>query len=236
MRLNFQPKNDLEIIGLHVLDTLEKKYPASYFVGGFVRDTLLDREVKDIDIATIATPQQVTEALGVQFDIDNQDQNFGVVRVNNAIEITTFRVETYANSRYPKVAFVDSMEADSLRRDFTINSLYMSGGGEVLDFHGGVADIGAGLIKFIGYPETRIQEDPLRIIRAIRFALQLNFLLDKTTAQAINKNFSLIETLKPQQIAEEVKKLSPSLEKKFQIIINSRVLDESLVNSYNDDV
>jgi tRNA nucleotidyltransferase (CCA-adding enzyme) len=233
MQLNFQPKNDLEIIGVHVLDSLTKKYPESYFVGGFVRDILLDRPVSDIDIATIATPEQVTEALYPEFETNNKFKSFGIVKTIADIEIATFRVETYRDSRYPKVAFVDSIEADSLRRDFTINSLYMSGEGEILDFHGGLADLGAGLVKFIGDPQIRIQEDPLRLVRAIRFALQLNFLLDSGTAQAIEKNFPLLENIKSRLMADETKKLSQEQEKKFKIIINSKVLDESLVNSYN---
>lgn len=235
MRLNFQPKSDLEILGIEILDILEKKYPETYFVGGLVRDILLDRKINDIDIATIASPEEVISALGNIYDLDSESKNFGVIRTRNT-EITTFRSETYTNSRYPKVAFINSIEADSQRRDFTINSLYMDKDGQIFDFHNGLADIGAGLIKFIGDPETRLQEDPLRLVRAIRFALQLNFILDKTTAQAIQKNFSLIETLKPQALQQEIKKLSPEMEKKFQIIINSKVLDGSLFNSYNDDV
>ena len=240
MLLEYKPKNELEKFGFEVLNILAEKFPESYFVGGMVRDALLGREVRDIDLATAALPDQIAETLREKFTIDTQFKNFGVVRAEQAnavpaprlwLEITTFRGESYDGSRYPKVSFAASPEADSRRRDFTINSLYMSRGREVLDFQNGLADLNSRTIKFIGNPETRLKEDPLRLARAIRFALQLNFLLEPATARAIQKNFSLLQTIKPRQMEEEIKKLSPELQKKFQIIINSRVLDVSLVNS-----
>lgn len=236
MKLTYLPKNDIEILGVEILDMLSEKFPQTFFVGGIVRDILLDRNVNDIDIATIATPEQVTKTLHQVFKIDDSAKTFGVVKANNNVEITTFRVETYKDSRYPKVAFIDSVEADSLRRDFTINSLYMSGEGEIMDFHGGLSDIGKGLVNFIGDPEERILEDPLRIVRAIRFALQLQFKFEQKTFDAIQKNFSLIKKIKPQQLEQETKKLSAQLQNQFNLIINSKVLDESFVNSYNDVV
>jgi len=245
MRIEYQPKNDLEIFGQKVLNTLADKFPKTYFVGGLVRDMLLGREIQDVDIATSATPEQIAETLGGEFEIDSRDKNFAVVRAGSTglaaaadkwIQITTFRTETYVGSRYPKVSFTASPGADSRRRDFTINSLYMDWRGEILDFQNGLADLKSKTIKFIGDPETRLVEDLVRLARAIRFALQLNFLLDAATAQAVQKNFSLVETIKPKHMAEEIKKLAPEMQKKFQIIINSRVLDVSLVNSYNDGV
>jgi tRNA nucleotidyltransferase (CCA-adding enzyme) len=233
MQVNHLPKTDLEILAVEAVNILAEKFPETYFVGGYVRDILLNRAIHDIDIATSATPEQVAQTLHPQFELNDEFKTFGVMRANMGLEITTFRVETYANSRYPKVAFIDSVEADSLRRDFTINGLYMDREGMILDFHNGLADLGAGLVKFIGDPETRLREDPLRLLRAIRFALQLNFLLDSATATAIEKNFSLAETIKPAALEEEIKKLAPEMQKQFQIIINSKVLDGSLVNSYN---
>lgn len=236
MRINYQPTSDLENIAVEVQNILANKFPQTFFVGGFVRDLLLERKVSDIDIATEALPEEAYNLLKDQFVCDDENKNFGVINVNPSIEITTFRVETYADSRYPKVAFIDSVEADSLRRDFTINSLYMSREGDVLDFYGGMSDLGKGLIKFIGKPETRIKEDPLRIARAIRFALQLNFKIEKETAKALNNNLALIESVKDKLLQTEIEKLSPELQNQFKIIINSKVLDESLCNSYNDDV
>ncbi len=206
------------------MEAVAKEFPQTFFVGGFVRDLLLSREVHDIDIATSATPEQVAQCLNTDFDVDDEAKNFGVLKINNQLEITTFREETYSGSRYPKVNFIDSPEIDSRRRDFTINGLYMSLEGEILDFHGGIADLGAGLIRFIGDPQTRIDEDPLRLLRAIRLSLQLDFTIEEQTRQAIQKNFSALTTLKQSQIETEIKKLDPNVQKSFVDIINAKDL------------
>lgn len=224
MKLNFHAESELELTAVRVMEAITKEFPKTFFVGGFVRDLLLSREVNDIDIATNATPEQVAHCLNREFNIDDKARSFGVLRINNQLEITTFREETYGSSRYPKVTFIDSPEADSRRRDFTINGLYMSLEGEILDFHGGITDLGAGLIRFIGDPQARIEEDPLRILRAIRLSLQLDFAMEEKTKTTIQKNFSALATLKQSQIDSEIKKLDANLQKAFVDIINAKDL------------
>ncbi len=236
MKISYHPQTELEELSLVVVEQLSEKFPQTFFVGGYIRNLFLDLPVTDIDIATEATPEQVANILTPVFDCNLDHKNFGVVTIHPQIEITTFRTESYLNSRYPKVQFTTSIEQDSLRRDFTINSLYMSKQGDIQDFHGGLADIGLGLIKFIGDPETRLVEDPTRLLRAIRFMLQLEFKLEQETATAIQNNFSIIEKIKKQFIEAEQNKLSLDLQNEFKKIINSKVLDESFINSYNDRV
>ncbi len=236
MKINYQPTTDTENVAIEIQNIIAEKFPQTYFVGGFVRDILLERKITDVDLATEALPEQICELIKNSFEFSDKNKNFGIITVNPHIEIATFRVESYTDSRYPKVAFINSVEADSLRRDFTINSLYMSREGEILDFHDGMADLGKGLLRFIGNPEKKIHEDPLRIARAIRFAIQLEFKIEYASAAAINQNFSLLQNLSDKLLQTEMQKLSFDQQKKFKIIINSEVLDESLCNSYNDDV
>jgi tRNA nucleotidyltransferase/poly(A) polymerase len=100
----------------------------------------------------------------------------------------------------------------------------MSLEGDILDFQAGITDLGTGLIRFIGDPQTRLDEDPLRLLRAIRLSLQLDFTIEEQTRKAIQKNFSALATLKQSQIETEIKKLDPNLQKSFVDIINAKDL------------
>lgn len=179
------------------------------FAGGCVRDHLLGREPKDYDIATIARPEQVLEIyphavlVGVQF---------GVVRVHHRgkeFEVATFRREgAYLDGRRPsEVAFSDERE-DALRRDFTINGMFLDPEtGEVIDYVGGRADLAARVVRAIGDPRDRFREDHLRLLRAVRFAAGLGFAIDPATEAAIREMAHLIGMVSAERVRDELWKL-----------------------------
>jgi len=197
---------------LPLFDLLHEKYARHGFmfflVGGSTRDFLLGKEFMDYDFATDALPSDASKFLE---NIDLTYAKYGVIsfkKDDKHIEITTLRKEgKYDDSRHPSsISFISSPLEDSFRRDFTINALYINGSYQVLDFHGGLADLERKIIRFIGNPETRIKEDPLRIARAERLAAYLNFTLEKETALAINKYRYLLKKLNPAKLNEERKK------------------------------
>lgn len=180
-----------------------------FTVGGTTRDFLLNRNFDDFDLVSDATPEQIKEFLP---NADFSFSKFGCVRIkqeNFKIDITTLRIEgDYLDFRHPSfVKYVKNIDEDYKRRDFTINALYMDKDGKVYDFCGGKTDLNNKLIKFIGDPETRIKEDPLRILRAKRFAKTLGFEIEKNTLMAIQKLEYLLSKLNPQKVEEELSKI-----------------------------
>ena len=153
-----------------------------YAVGGFVRDYFLDKKASDIDMTTNARPPAVKSILSEFGSTYNQGEEYGTIGLNfegKTIEVTTYRGEVYPSaSRKPKVVFGNEIFEDLYRRDFTVNSLAMNMiTGKVFDPFGGVEDIKNQVIRCVG-GKTRFDEDPLRMMRAIRFAVQLNFRLE----------------------------------------------------------
>jgi tRNA nucleotidyltransferase (CCA-adding enzyme) len=204
--------NQLEKFGHKIFFLLVENFPQSFFVGGMVRDSLLGRKITDIDIATSARPQEVAFLLREhQIIYDEAYAAFGVIvarQESYAVEIASFRKEAYGSSRYPKISYTKEVKADAARRDFTVNALYLQPkSNKILDYFGGQKDIKNQLVRFIGNPKKRIQEDPLRIIRALRFCLQLNFKLEQKTKLAIKNNFNLIKTLTNSKLEKEIRKL-----------------------------
>ncbi|MCW1955895.1 CCA tRNA nucleotidyltransferase [uncultured Lentibacter sp.] len=162
-----------------LLGALDAEGYEAYFVGGCVRNALLHLPVKDIDIATNARPQAVikaAKALGfkpVPTGIDHGTVT--VVGNGSVLEVTSFRKDVETDGRHAVVAFSDSLQDDAARRDFRMNALYADRSGAVTDPTGGLADIAARKICFVGAPDERIREDYLRIVRLFRFAAQLGF-------------------------------------------------------------
>ena len=182
-------------------------YPL-FMVGGTSRDLLLGQEPSDFDFVTSATPEQERSFLP---DADYSFAKFGSIKFKEEgkeIDVTTFREEgEYKDFRHPSyIRFISSPEEDSKRRDFTINALYLDGEGNVLDFHGGLKDLREKKIRFIGNPYVRIQEDPLRILRAERFAKRLGFTLEEETDKAIKKLRPLLAKLNPLKVKQEMEK------------------------------
>ena len=177
-------------------------------VGGSVRDELLGKETTDFDFATDATPEEMMKFLP---NANDTFAKYGCIKYKGEYgraEITTFRKEEdYDDFRHPKkVTFVKSLEEDYKRRDFTINAIYKDVRGKIYDPAHGVFDINNKVIRFIGNPETRIKEDPLRILRAKRFASKLGFRIEDNSLDAINKLSYLLDKLNPEKIKEEERK------------------------------
>lgn len=231
-------KSKLQIFGNKVFSLLVENFKQTFFVGGTVRDMLLKKEVKDIDIATSAKPEQVAEILKSHFiEFDLGFRNLGVVVAREgglSASIATFRKETYGYSRYPKINLTTSLKEDSKRRDFTINSLYLSPYPyKIHDFYQGKKDLRKKYIRFVGDPDKKIQEDPLRIIRALRFKVVLNFKIEKKSALSIRKNFHLVKTLTASRIRTEIEKIKSLSKRKLLlgILEDKKLLDNYLKKS-----
>ena len=180
-----------------------------FMVGSTSRDYLLNREIEDFDFVTNAKPEETIEFLSC----DTAFARFGVLRArinDNRVDIVTLREEkNYEDSRHPnKIHFVDDVNKDYPRRDLTINAIYIDENYNVMPISSlGVEDLKNGIIRFIGDPEKRILEDPLRILRAIRFAKQYNFIIDENTKKILRDNMSLVEKLNPAKAKEEKGKM-----------------------------
>jgi poly(A) polymerase/tRNA nucleotidyltransferase (CCA-adding enzyme) len=155
------------------LATVMAALPEARVVGGAVRDTLAGRPVTEIDLATPRTPVEVTQALehvGIRAVPTGVEHGTVTAAVDGrGFEITTLRRDVETDGRHAVVAFTDDWQADAARRDFTINAMSLTRTGEVFDYYGGIADLRAGIVRFVGDPATRIAEDYLRILRYFRF-------------------------------------------------------------------
>ena len=179
-----------------------------YVVGGTVRDFLLGKEITDLDFVTDATPEDEMKFIP---EGDFTFKKFGAVRYpykGKHIDITTLRQEgEYNDSRHPSnVIFVKDPKLDYVRRDFTVNAMYLDEDYNVIDFSTGQEDLKKKLIRFIGDPYKRIEEDPLRIARAERFAKTLGFEIEGKTQQAIKDKRDLLGKLNPEKLKEEQRK------------------------------
>ena len=179
-----------------------------YMIGGTTRDYLLGLDVFDFDFVTDATPDEIKTFLP---DADFTFAKFGSVRVKVdgiKVDVTTLRVEEdYNDFRHPgKIRFVKTLNEDYVRRDFTINAIYIDEDFKVIDPSGGLDDLKNKLIRFIGDPEKRIKEDPLRILRAKRFAEKLGFKIEEKSQKAIENLSYLLDKLNPEKIKEEERK------------------------------
>jgi len=180
-----------------------------YMIGGTSRDFLLGREIEDFDLVTDAIPSEMEKMLP---DADFTFSHYGTVRLKREgkrVDIVTLREEKlYKDHRHPSsVSFVAEIEKDFSRRDFTINALYIDETLQVHDFTEGLSDLNKRLIRTIGEPNQRFQEDPLRMLRALRFHLKLGFEIEPDTAKAIKNNWDLLEFLQPAKVNEELAKL-----------------------------
>lgn len=189
----------------------------AYVIGGFVRDYVLGIHSDDIDIATNATPQQVKEIFDHTIDVGIAHGSVTVIIDHQSFDITTFRSDgSYSNHRRPDhVVYGDSLEMDVLRRDFTMNAIAMNMDEEIIDIVGGKMDLNHQLIKAIGDPYIRMQEDALRIIRALRFVSVLGFDLDDALLEAMKQHQQLVDSIAMERIQIEIRKLlqGPHLDK-----------------------
>lgn len=197
------------IEALPVLNKLNSAGFEAYFVGGSVRDALLNHEVNDVDIATSAFPNEVKKLFKKTIDVGIEHGTVLVLSGEHSYEITTFRTEsTYQDFRRPdSVTFVRSLKEDLKRRDFTINALAMDGDGVIHDYFNGKEDLNSRLIKAVGIPDERFNEDALRMLRATRFAAQLDFEIDRHTTEAIKKHAALLSHIAIERIQIEFIKM-----------------------------
>ena len=184
---------------------------AAYAVGGCVRDSLLGQTPHDWDLCTSATPEQVLELFGKAHCIPTGLQH-GTVTVKHGgelYEITTFRTEgAYSDGRHPDhVAFVPDVKEDLARRDFTINAMAYNAEEGLIDPFGGQNDLAVGIVRAVGEPQRRFEEDALRILRLYRFAARFSFSIDPATGQAARALCRHLDCVSEERIAEELSRL-----------------------------
>ncbi len=192
-----------------VFDQLEKVGCEGYLVGGCVRDLLLGKEPHDFDFATNAVPEEIL-MIFKGYKMIRDGEKHGTIAVKSVglwIEITTYRTESdYVDFRHPThVVFAGDIRDDLARRDFTINAMALSRDGEVIDLYGGQSDIEKKMIRCVGDPKERFNEDALRIMRALRFAAVLNFDIEQETANGIHRYGYLLKKIAVERILIEFK-------------------------------
>lgn len=180
----------------------------AYPVGGCVRDLLLGRVPQDWDVTTSALPQQVESLFPRTLPTGLRHGTVSVLEEGECIEVTTFRRETgYADHRHPdRVEFVPELREDLARRDFTVNAMALGESGEVIDFFDGQADLKGGILRCVGEPDLRFQEDALRMLRAVRFSAQLGFQIQGETLAAMERQAHLARRLSAERVRVEVEK------------------------------
>lgn len=210
----------------------------AFFVGGFVRDYLLGIPYNDIDITTNATPEQIKHLFP---DTKDTGLRYGTVTVfvkPYAFEVTTYRKDgQYEKHRKPmQIDYALTLEEDCKRRDFTINAMALSAEGTVYDFVGAKMDLASHLIRAIGDPYQRFEEDALRILRAFRFVSKLNFEIEDRTFQAICEKKQLLLQLPSERILQELQAIFGynHLSKAIKLLVQSGLHEvfESLRNGF----
>ena len=194
---------------LPVLEKIKKAGFEAYFVGGSVRDALLERPIHDVDIASSAYPEEIKKIFPRTIDVGIEHGTVLVLEGQGEYEITTFRTEdVYVDYRRPsQVSFVRSLEEDLKRRDFTINALALSNEGEVIDLFAGLEDMKKRLLRAVGVAAERFNEDALRIMRGFRFQAGLDFGLESLTLEAMRAGAPLLQKISVERIFIEFDKL-----------------------------
>lgn len=194
-----------------VMDALQSKGYEVFLVGGFVRDSIMEKRADDADFATNATPDEMLSAFK-DFRTLTTGLKHGTITViinHKPFEITTYRTEKgYSDCRHPdEVAFAERIEDDLSRRDFTVNSIAFNPITGYVDPYGGKSDIEKKIIRCVGDPETRFSEDALRILRGLRFASVLSFSIDKETEKAMFKCKDLLQNISKERVFTEISKM-----------------------------
>ncbi len=209
-------KDLISSAALKTCEGLQKEGFEAFIVGGAVRDLLMNYKPKDFDIATNATPEEVYKIFRRSRIIGKRFRLVHVLWGNETIEVSTFRGhhqadgdgKTADSGRIIRDNIFGSLEEDAVRRDFTANALYYNAANEeVLDFHNGVADLKAGLLRMIGDPVTRYQEDPVRMLRAVRLSAKLGLKIEADTQAPIKKLADLLQDVPPSRLFDEMLKL-----------------------------
>ncbi len=225
-------------IALDILKQIENNGFKAYIIGGYPRDKYLNIPSVDIDITTNATPKELKEIFN---DINLPNEQYGsvvIVRNKMKFEITTFRKEIkYKDKRYPvKIKYIDNLLEDLKRRDFTINTLCIDSKGNTIDLLNAKEDINHKIIRSVGNPKTKIKEDALRILRALRFATTLNFEIDKDLKKYMKKYASNLKKLSYNRKQEELNKIfsSPNSEVGLKLISELKLAKYLELNNFNN--
>jgi len=217
---------------VRIVRELQSSGHEAYLAGGCVRDHLRGVEPKDYDIATSASPDEILKRFPRG---DTIGAHFGVILVRRggfSFEIATFREDgVYEDGRHPASVKFSTSEADAKRRDFTINGMFFDPVADrLIDHVGGAADLEARVIRAIGIPENRFQEDYLRLLRAIRFATILDFTIEPVTWSAVESVSDKISLISPERIREEMDRiwLSESRVRGFDLLVSSGLMGQIL--------
>lgn len=218
----------------NVLNTLHANGYYSCIVGGCVRDAIMGSEPNDWDVATSALPEQVLELYP---DAIPTGMKHGTVTVRSDlhfVEVTTFRTDGgYSDHRHPDaVSFVGDLETDLGRRDFTINAIAFSAEGEISDPYHGIDDIRAGIIRCVGSPQQRFEEDALRMLRAFRFSSRLGFEIEPETRAAIRQCAPLAKALSAERVRDELEKILLAAHPEYL----HELMEYSLIDEYISSV
>ena len=194
---------------IKVIRTLKTHGYPSCIVGGCVRDLLLGLTPHDWDVATAAKPEEVISLFPDAIPTGIKHGTVTVKVSSHLVEVTTFRAESaYTDHRHPDaVSFVGDLNTDLSRRDFTINAIAVTAEGTLIDPYRGVEDLRAKLIRCVGEPDKRFEEDALRMLRAFRFSSRLGFEIEDNTFQAIINNASLVFSLSAERVRDEIEKI-----------------------------
>ncbi|MCB2593536.1 CCA tRNA nucleotidyltransferase [Listeria monocytogenes] len=229
--------NDVFLKALPVLQKLTTAGFEAYFVGGSVRDYLLNRMISDVDIATSAFPEEVKEIFQTSYDTGIAHGTVTVRENNEFYEVTTFRTEgTYEDFRRPsEVTFIRSLEEDLKRRDFTMNAIAMDEHFALQDPFSGQLAIQNKEIKAVGKASERFHEDALRMMRAVRFLSQLDFELDKETEKALESQIELLQHTSVERITVEWIKMMKGKAAKRTIELLLKVKMETYLPGLKDE-
>ena len=197
---------------IEIIKVLQKNNYEAYIVGGAIRDILMDKNPKDFDIATNATPEQIRHLFRRSRIIGRRFKLVHVIDGRDIIEVSTFRAQPHNKEVMSNGVTKDNeygtLNEDAERRDFTCNSIYYNPATrKVIDFYGGVKNIKEKKLSMIGDPKTRFDEDPVRILRAIRFSAKLNLKIDKNIIEAIESKKTQLQSIPYSRLFDEIMKL-----------------------------
>jgi tRNA nucleotidyltransferase (CCA-adding enzyme) len=214
----------------YILDTLNQNGFEAFIVGGCVRDSLLKRQLKDWDITTSALPEEIVKLFDHTIPTGIKHGTVTVVINETNYEVTTYRIDgEYSDNRHPdEVIFTRSLKEDLSRRDFTINALAYNEAEGLVDMFNGIEDLHNKTIKCVGDADKRFNEDALRMLRAVRFACQLQFKIDEATYEAMRNNYLLLKNVSAERIREELNKVLLSAVPSQGI----RILEETKLLNY----
>lgn len=187
---------------LDILKIIDNLGYEGYIIGGYPRNKYLNIETYDIDICTNMLPEEIIKNFNV-----TKNNGYGSLIIDNFFEITTYRKDRYNDSRFPEIEYVSKLEEDIIRRDFIINTLCIDLNGNYVDLMNAKKDLDDKIIRTIKKADESFREDPLRIIRALRFMIDLDFSLSDDVKESIIKNKYLLRKISNERIKREIDKI-----------------------------